>query len=152
MAFSCIKLFPDVTIQNKVCTKNEFRDTLGKKFREKRLTIFYQQFYSSLSYFRPPCPTSVEMVSLSQPSNIISPAPTQQNFLEVLNRFHEQCQPEKNCSTINTADISSNAPTPSSQSFNVHSQTQFPVDHNDQDVQEAVSLLAMLRNSGMSYE
>lgn len=91
------------------------------------------------------------MVSHSQPSNIISPAPTQQNFLEVLNSLHEQCQPVTNYSTINTADISSNAPTPSSQSFNVHSQTQFPVDDDNLDLQEAVSLLAMLRNSGMSY-
>ena len=77
------------------------------------------QSYYCLSYFRPP--TSVEVVSLSGPSHIISPAATQQNYLEVLNRFHEQCQPETN----------------------------LPTDNENQDVQEAVSLLAMLRNSGM---
>ena len=101
------------------------------------------QSYYCLPYFRPSA--SFEMVTLSQPSNIISPAATQPNYLEVLNRFHEQCQPETNFSSLNTADISSNAPTPSSQAFNI----QFPTDNDNLDVQEAVSLLAMLRNSGM---
>ena len=90
------------------------------------------------------------MVTLSQPpSSIISPAPTQQNFLEALNRLHEQCQETPNCSTINTADISSNVPISTAQSFNVP-QTQFTAGYDNLDVQEAVSLLAMLRNSGMS--
>ena len=98
---------------------------------------------------RPPC--SAEMVTLnSQP---MSPAPSQQNFLEVLNCLHEQCSQETpDCSTINAADISSNIPAMSTpQTFNVP-QTQFTAGHDTVDMHEAVSLLAMLRNSGMSCQ
>ena len=57
------------------------------------------QSYYCLSYFRPP--TSVEEVSMSQPSSIVPPSPgaTQQNYLEVFNRaFHEKwaSEPETN--------------------------------------------------------
>ena len=82
----------------------------------------------------------------------MSPAPSQQNFLEVLNCLHEQCQETPECSTINAADISSNIPAMSTaQTFNVP-QTQFTAGHDAVDMQEAVSLLAMLRNSGMSCQ
>jgi hypothetical protein len=92
------------------------------------------------------------MFTLSQPvSGIISPAPSQQNFLEVLNSLHEQCQETPNYSTINPADISSNVPLSTAQSLTV-TQTQFTARRDNVDVQEAVSLLAMLRNSGMSYQ
>ena len=89
------------------------------------------------------------MVTLnSQP---ISSAPSQHNFLEVLNRLHEQCPETPAFSTINASDISTNVPMSISQTFNAP-QTQFTAAHDTIDVQEAVSLLAMLRNSGMSCQ
>ena len=104
-----------------------------------------------LNFFRPPCSASGEMVDLSHPdSTTNSTTSTQQNFLDVLSHFRTQCQEvTPSYSTINTADISSNMPKSTAQS---PLQTQFTSGYDNLDVQEAVSLLAILRNSGMSYE
>ena len=75
------------------------------------------------------------------------------NFLEVLSQLQEHSQQgTPYCSTINSADISPHIPISSvAQSLN-EPQIQLTALRDNFDVQEAVSLLAMLKNSGMTHD
>ena len=92
---------------------------------------FQEQPETDISSNAPrPCSQSFD-VQLNTDSDIVPPSPrvTRQTRALLNRAFYEQ--PE-------TADISSNTPTP-----------QCPTDSEDLDVQETVSLVASLRNLGM---